>query len=111
MPLELETEGVVLDAELVEVVDGGDVFLRGVAKVVGGAVGEAALDAGTGEPHGHGFVVMIAADGALVAMCHRCAAKYDILLVSSALVLGCDTFWSFDTKPKKLAKLEGLKVN
>lgn len=36
---------------------------------------------------------------------------YDILHVSSALVLGCDTFWSFDAKAKKLAKLEGLKVN
>ncbi|MBK8090513.1 MAG: type II toxin-antitoxin system VapC family toxin [Verrucomicrobiaceae bacterium] len=36
---------------------------------------------------------------------------YDILHVSSALVLGCDTFWSFDAKAKKLARLEGLKVN
>lgn len=47
---------------------------------------------------------------------HRHTAKegfrtYDILHVSSALVLGCDTFWSFDAKAKKLAKLEGLKVN
>ena len=47
---------------------------------------------------------------------HRHTAKegfrtYDILHVSSALVLGCDTFWSFDTKAKKLAKLEGLAVN
>jgi hypothetical protein len=25
--------------------------------------------------------------------------------------LGCDTFWSFDAKAKKLAELEGLKVN
>ncbi|MFN0128515.1 MAG: hypothetical protein ACKV19_17720 [Verrucomicrobiales bacterium] len=36
---------------------------------------------------------------------------YDILHVSSALVLGCETFWSFDAKAKKLAKLERLKVN
>ena len=35
---------------------------------------------------------------------------YDILHVASALLLGCDTFWSFDAKAKKLAKLEGLKV-
>lgn len=47
---------------------------------------------------------------------HRHTAKegfrtYDILHVSSALVLGCETFWSFDTKAKKLAKLEGLRVN
>ena len=47
---------------------------------------------------------------------HRHTAKegfrtYDILHVSSALVLGCDTFWSFDAKAKKLAKLEGLKAN
>ena len=35
----------------------------------------------------------------------------DVLHVASALVLGCDTFWSFDAKAKKLAKLEGLKVN
>jgi predicted nucleic acid-binding protein len=47
---------------------------------------------------------------------HRHTAKegfrtYDLLHVSSALVLGCDTFWSFDAKAKKLAKLEGLLVN
>lgn len=47
---------------------------------------------------------------------HRHTAKegfrtYDILHVASALVLGCDTFWSFDTKAKKLAVFEGLKVN
>ena len=36
---------------------------------------------------------------------------YDILHVASALVLGCETFWSFDAKAKKLARLEGLKVN
>ena len=35
---------------------------------------------------------------------------YDILHVASALLLGCDTFWSFDAKAKNLAKLEGLKV-
>lgn len=47
---------------------------------------------------------------------HRHTAKegfrtYDLLHVASALVLGCDTFWSFDAKAKKLAVLEGLKVN
>jgi predicted nucleic acid-binding protein len=35
---------------------------------------------------------------------------YDLLHVSSALLLGCDTFWSFDAKASRLAKLEGLKV-
>lgn len=34
---------------------------------------------------------------------------YDLLHVSSALLLGCDTFWSFDAKASKLAKLEGLR--
>jgi len=36
---------------------------------------------------------------------------YDILHVSSALVLGCNAFWSFDAKAKKLAQIEGLAVN
>lgn len=36
---------------------------------------------------------------------------YDILHVASALELGCDTFWSFDQKALKLAKLEGLQTN
>ncbi len=36
---------------------------------------------------------------------------YDIMHVASALILECDTFWSFDAKAKKLAELEGLKVN
>ena len=36
---------------------------------------------------------------------------YDILHVASVLLLGCDTFWSFDVKALKLAKLEGLKTN
>jgi len=36
---------------------------------------------------------------------------YDVIHVASALVLDCDTFWSFDAKAKKLAKLEGLRVN
>lgn len=35
----------------------------------------------------------------------------DILHIASALVLGCDTFWSFDGRAKNLAKLEGLRVN
>ena len=35
---------------------------------------------------------------------------YDLLHVASALLLGCDTFWSFDERTLKLAKLEGLKV-
>ncbi len=47
---------------------------------------------------------------------HRHTAKegfrtYDILHVSSALVLGCDTFWSFDAKARKLAEQEGPAVN
>jgi len=49
-------------------------------------------------------------------LCHRHTAKegfrtYDILHVASALVLKRDTFWSFDQKARKLAKLEGLAVN
>ena len=35
---------------------------------------------------------------------------YDIIHVASALLLGCDTFWSFDMKASRLAKLEGLKT-
>lgn len=35
---------------------------------------------------------------------------YDLLHVSSALLLHCDTFWSFDPKANKLAVLEGLNV-
>ena len=35
---------------------------------------------------------------------------YDLLHVASALLLRCDTFWTFDTKASKLAALEGLKV-
>jgi len=57
-----------------------------------------------------------AVERVFMELCDRHTAKegfrtYDILHVSSALVLGCDTFWSFDAKAKKLAKLEGLKVN
>jgi predicted nucleic acid-binding protein len=35
---------------------------------------------------------------------------YDVLHVASALSLECDTFWSFDAKVSRLAKLEGLMV-
>ena len=35
---------------------------------------------------------------------------YDVIHVASALLLGCDTFWSFDRKASRLAKLEGLKT-
>ena len=35
---------------------------------------------------------------------------YDVIHVASALLLGCDTFWSFDAKAARLAKLEGLKL-
>ena len=35
---------------------------------------------------------------------------YDLLHVSSALLLGCDSFWSFDPKASRLAKLEGLEI-
>lgn len=35
---------------------------------------------------------------------------YDLIHVTAALLLQCDTFWSFDAKASKLAKLEGLKV-
>jgi predicted nucleic acid-binding protein len=35
---------------------------------------------------------------------------YDLLHVASALILDCDTFWSFDDKANKLAVLAGLKT-
>ena len=35
---------------------------------------------------------------------------YDILHVASALALKCRTFWSFDKRASRLAKLEGLKT-
>jgi len=35
---------------------------------------------------------------------------YDILHVVSARLLGCDHFFSFDTKANALAKIEGLKT-
>lgn len=35
---------------------------------------------------------------------------YDLLHVAAALLLKCDTFWSFDPRASKLAALEGLKV-
>jgi predicted nucleic acid-binding protein len=34
---------------------------------------------------------------------------YDLVHVASALLLGCDALWSFDTKATHLAQLEGLK--
>jgi predicted nucleic acid-binding protein len=35
---------------------------------------------------------------------------YDLIHVASALLLACDTFWSFDLKASKLASLEGLHI-
>ena len=35
---------------------------------------------------------------------------YDLLHVASALILFCDTFWSFDPKASRLAAKEGLRV-
>ena len=35
---------------------------------------------------------------------------YDLLHVASALLLGCDHFWSFDARALELARLEGLKI-
>ena len=35
---------------------------------------------------------------------------YDLLHVASALILECDTFWTFDPKASRLAALEGLSV-
>jgi predicted nucleic acid-binding protein len=35
---------------------------------------------------------------------------YDLLHVAAALVLGCDSFWSFDARACRLAKLAGLKT-
>ncbi len=55
-------------------------------------------------------------ESAFDLLAHRHTAKhgfrtYDILHVASAILLGCDTFWSFDVKARKLAKLEGLRTN
>jgi predicted nucleic acid-binding protein len=36
---------------------------------------------------------------------------YDLLHVAAALVLGCDSFWSFDARACRLAKLAGLKTH
>ena len=36
---------------------------------------------------------------------------YDVMHVASAIATGCDTFWSFDAKARKLASLEGLETN
>jgi predicted nucleic acid-binding protein len=36
---------------------------------------------------------------------------YDVLHVASARVLGCDAFFSFDERARKLARLEGLLVS
>jgi predicted nucleic acid-binding protein len=36
---------------------------------------------------------------------------YDLLHVASALVLGCTTFWSFDERARRLARLEGFQTN
>lgn len=36
---------------------------------------------------------------------------YDIIHVATALALGCDTFWSFDQKARKLANLQGLVLH
>ena len=41
---------------------------------------------------------------------HRGFRTYDLLHVASALLLECDTFWSFDIKALQLAKLEGFKT-
>lgn len=35
---------------------------------------------------------------------------YDVIHVASALLLGCDTFWSFDLKASRLAEMEGLTL-
>ena len=68
------------DAELMkhggmQVMDRADFIRRGVAEFVGRSVGQATLHAGTGEPHGHGLVVVVAPDGPFVALFHRRAAE------------------------------------
>ena len=54
----------------VQVVDGGDVLDGLVAELVGGAVAEAALDAGAGQPDGEAVRVVVAAAGALLERRH-----------------------------------------
>ena len=59
----------------VEIIDGDRGFGRLIAEIVGGAVGRAGLDAGTGEPAGEAVGVMIATllSGALR---NGCAAEF-----------------------------------
>jgi predicted nucleic acid-binding protein len=69
-----------------------------------------------GTRYHHSLISSESLEAVFQNLSHRHTAKegfrtYDILHVASALVLGCDTFWSFDAKAKKLAKLEGLAVN
>ena len=54
-----------------QVVDGADLVDGGVTELVRRAMGQAALHAGAGEPHGHGLVVVVAPDRSLVALLHR----------------------------------------
>jgi predicted nucleic acid-binding protein len=39
------------------------------------------------------------------------ARIYDLVHVASALLLNCEHFWSFDQRVRKLARVEGLKIN
>jgi predicted nucleic acid-binding protein len=62
---------------------------------------------------GHAALDAAALEAQFEALSLRHTARYgfrtyDLLHVSSALVLGCDGFWSFDPKAARLAALEGL---
>lgn len=41
---------------------------------------------------------------------HHGFRTYDVVHVASAILLGCNAFFSFDTKARKLAALEGLSL-
>ncbi len=54
-------------------------------------------------------------DALFVSLSHRHTGRhgfrtYDLMHVATALSFGCRSFWSFDTKASRLAKLEGLKT-
>lgn len=70
-PLKFIGEGLVVDTELVEhgsveVVYCNDFIDRGIAELVGAAVGDAGADTGTGEPEGEGFIMMVATGRAFI---------------------------------------------
>lgn len=61
-------------------------------------------------PLNHGMLENTCEDISLRHTARRGFRIYDVIHVASAVLLQCDTFWSFDVKACRLAALEGLKV-